>query len=84
LFWPQPCPQEIGQRSVTENIGLSLAGDRKPAARASEMVGQEIDRLIDPSAADEERQRRKRRPLKGPKEFRDIRHNRDKSKGRGP
>jgi hypothetical protein len=31
------------------------------AAKASEMAAQEIDRLIDPSAPDEERQRRKRR-----------------------
>jgi hypothetical protein len=37
------------------------------------MAAQEIDRLIDPLAPDEERQRRKRRLLKGPKEFRDIR-----------
>jgi hypothetical protein len=40
----------------------------KKAAKASEMAAQEIDRLIDPSAPDEERQRRKRRLLKGPKE----------------
>ena len=45
----------------------------KKAAKASEMAAQEIDRLIDPSAPDEERQRRKRRLLKGPKEFRDVR-----------
>jgi hypothetical protein len=45
----------------------------KKAVKASEMAAQEIDRLIDPSAPDEERQRRKRRLLKGPKEFRDVR-----------
>ena len=45
----------------------------KRAAKAQEMAAQEIDRLIDPSAPDEERQRRKRRLLKGPKEFRDVR-----------
>src|SRR5262245_7617330 len=44
----------------------------KRAAKAQEMAAQEIDRLIDPSAPDEERQRRKRRLLKGPKEFRDL------------
>ena len=43
------------------------------AAKASEMAAHEIDRLIDPSATDEERQLRKRRLIKGPKEFRDIR-----------
>jgi len=39
------------------------------AAKASEMAAREIDRLIDPSATDEERQLRKRRLIKGPKEF---------------
>jgi hypothetical protein len=42
------------------------------------MAGQEIDRLGDPSATDEERQLRKRRLIKGPKEFRDIRSKRTK------
>ena len=48
--------------------------DRAEKARA--MAGQEIDRLSDPSATEEERQRRKRRLLKGPKEFRDVRSKR--------
>ena len=43
------------------------------AAKASEMAAQEIDRISDPSATKEERQLRKRRLIKGPKEFRDIR-----------
>jgi hypothetical protein len=59
-----------------------VAARPKKAAKAREMAGQEIERLIDPSATDEERQRRKRRLLKGPKEFRDIRDNRAKSKRR--
>src|SRR5215471_11414607 len=37
------------------------------AAKARAMAGQEVDRLSDPSATEEERQRRKRRLLKGPK-----------------
>jgi hypothetical protein len=44
----------------------------------AEMAGQEIDRLGDPSATDEERQLRKRRLIKGPNEFRDIRSKRTK------
>jgi hypothetical protein len=44
------------------------------------MASQEIDRLSDTSATDEERQRRKRRLVKGPKEFRDIRGNRPEFK----
>jgi hypothetical protein len=43
------------------------------ASRALELAAQEIDKLIDPSTPDEERKTRKRRLLKGPKEFRDIR-----------
>jgi hypothetical protein len=52
----------------------------KRAAKAREMAGQTLDRLIAPSATDEERQSRRRRPLKGPKEFRDIRDKRTKPK----
>jgi hypothetical protein len=44
------------------------------------MAGQEIDRLGDPSATDQERQLRKRTLIKGPKEFREIR-DRPKAKG---
>jgi hypothetical protein len=42
-------------------------------AKASEMAGDEIDRLGDPLATDEERQLRKQRLIKGPQEFQDIR-----------
>jgi hypothetical protein len=44
------------------------------------MAGEEIDRLGDPLATDEERQLRKQRLIKGPQEFRDIRSNRAKIK----
>jgi hypothetical protein len=50
------------------------------AAKAREMAGQALDRLIDASASDEERHTRKRRLLKGAKEFRDIRDKRVKPK----
>ena len=49
-------------------------------AKASEMAGEETDRLGDPSATDEERQLRKQRLIKGPQEFRDIRSDRAKIK----
>jgi hypothetical protein len=58
---------------------LHARGARRPgarptkAAKASVMAAQELERLIDPAAPDEERQRRKRRLVKGPKEFRDVR-----------
>jgi hypothetical protein len=37
------------------------------------MAGEQIDKLIEPSTPAEERHKRKRRLLKGPGEFRDIR-----------
>ena len=52
---------------------------RRPA-KASEMAGEEIDRVGDSLATDEERQLRKHRLIKGPQEFRDIRSNRAKIK----
>ena len=42
-------------------------------AKARDLADQEIDKLSDQSVTAEERQERKRRLLKGPKEFRDIR-----------
>jgi hypothetical protein len=56
----------------------------KEAAKASEMAGEEIDRLGDPLATDEERQLRKQRLIKGPQEFRDIRSNRARIKRDSP
>jgi hypothetical protein len=59
----------------TEPDSPHRAGMRaKKAADASEMASLELDRMGDPSATDEERQLRKRRLMKGPKEFRDIRN----------
>jgi hypothetical protein len=46
---------------------------KKASVKAAEMAGNEIDRLGDRSATDEQRASRKRRLLKGPKEFRNIR-----------
>jgi len=50
---------------------LSKGAKRK----AAKMAGREIDRLGDQTATREERARRKRRLIKGPREFRDIRKN---------
>jgi hypothetical protein len=50
------------------------------ASKASEMAGRQIDRLLAQSAASEERARRKRRLLKGPREFREFRDDLPKSK----
>jgi hypothetical protein len=57
------------------------AGSRAGRAKASELAGQAIDRLGDKSAPDEEQARRKRRLIKGPQEFRDVRADLPKPKG---
>jgi hypothetical protein len=74
--------------AIRRLIDLGLAGSRplkqrshKAAAKAIDMASQQIDKLIDPSAPAEERQQRKRRLLKGPREFRDIRGDLPKRKG---
>ena len=46
---------------------------QKARSKALGLASSQLDRLLDPSAPDEERQRRKRRLLKGPKEFREMR-----------
>jgi metal-responsive CopG/Arc/MetJ family transcriptional regulator len=47
-------------------------------AKAARLAAEEIDKISASSLSDEERQRRKRRLLKGPREFRDIRGDRSK------
>ena len=42
-------------------------------AKAAGMAAEQIDKLADASASEEERHSRKRRLIKGPKEFREIR-----------
>jgi hypothetical protein len=45
----------------------------KRAAKAADMAGHKIDQLDDKSATDDERAQRKRRLIKGPSEFREMR-----------
>jgi hypothetical protein len=51
----------------------SSRSSAKGAPKAAEMAGRKIDQLGDRSATDEERASRKRRLIRGPKEFRDMR-----------
>ena len=53
--------------------GAGPRKNQKGASKASDMAGEQIDKMADSSASDEERHTRKQRLLKGPKEFRDIR-----------
>ena len=59
-------------------LGLSASAplrrrNLEAASKALELAAQEINKMLEPSIPDEERDRRKRRLLKGPKEFRDFR-----------
>ena len=55
---------------------------RNKASKALELASEAIDRLADPSLSDEERQLRKRRLLKGPREFREFRDLRERPKAK--
>jgi hypothetical protein len=65
-------------------IGLAGRGksparhSEKNAAKAKELAGATIDRLVDTAAPAGEQASRKRRLLKGPEEFRDVRVDRTK------
>jgi hypothetical protein len=53
---------------------------RKSQGEAACLAGEVIDRQSDPSATFKERETRKRRLLKGTKEFRDMRRDQPKAK----
>ena len=72
--------QGIASRSeaIRRLLELGLASSKplrnlEAAPKALELATQELDKLIDPSTPNEERKTRKRRLLRGPKEFRDVR-----------
>jgi Arc/MetJ-type ribon-helix-helix transcriptional regulator len=78
-----------GSRSeaIRRLVELGLAGSGpakmispKAAAKASDMAGDQIDKLANPAMPEEERRARKRRLLKGPREFRDMRGDQAKPK----
>jgi hypothetical protein len=59
-------------------IGLSVSSSTRPQspktrAKAADMAAATIDRQADKAASPDEQESRKRRLLKGPKEFRDLR-----------
>jgi hypothetical protein len=67
---------EALRRLIALGLGVSQppkARSAKARSKALDLAGKEIDKLIDPSAPVEERQQRKRRLLKGPREFREMR-----------
>jgi hypothetical protein len=72
--------------AIRRLIGMAIAGSgkrpprqsEKAAAKARDLASKTIDRLIDPSAPAHEKAVRKRRLLKGPSDFRDVRVDREK------
>lgn len=77
-----PSRSEAIRRLV--ELGLTAANPRqrgahKGAAKAKALAGEQVERMIDRSAPEEERQKRKRRLTKGPSEFRDMRADQVKS-----
>jgi hypothetical protein len=65
-------------------IGLTRSKSVRPpsakgVARAKQLAAKTIDRLVDPAAPIEEAANRKRRLLKGPEEFRELRVDHEKS-----
>ena len=74
--------------AIRRLVGMGLASVRpattktskKAAAKAAGLAGEMIDNLVDQSAPADIREERKRRLLKGPPEFRDIRSDLPKTK----
>ena len=66
--------QSLGSTSDTRQIGP------KAQNKAAELASREIDRVGNQAATGEERAQRKRRLIKGPREFLKLRGNQQKSK----
>jgi hypothetical protein len=60
----------------------SRAKSQKGAERAAHLAAEQVDKMSDQALPPEERQMRKRRLIKGPKEFRDIRSDQPSAKKR--
>ena len=59
----------------------SRAANPKGAPTANDVASNQIDALSDRTASDDQRASRKRRLLKGPREFQDMHRDRSKPKG---
>jgi hypothetical protein len=66
--------------AIRRLVELALAGsdpteqrNAKSAAKAADMAGEQIDKMANLVLPEEERRARKRRLIKGPREFRDMR-----------
>lgn len=78
---PELSRPEAIRRLVELGLASAATGRAKKTAmssKSSELAGKQIDKMIDPGLPAEERETRKRRLLKGPSEFRDVRKDRKK------
>jgi hypothetical protein len=80
-------PAPNATEAIRQLIGMGLASappaarrGKKTGVKASELAGEMIDWLSDSSAPAEERAKRKRRLIKGPSEFREMRSDMQKLK----
>ena len=77
---PKPTRPQAIRRLVKQALAAAHPrGAHKGAAKAKAMAGEQIERMIDPAAPAEDRRQRKRRLLKGPSEFREMRTDLPKS-----
>src|SRR4051812_27341610 len=79
-----PSLSEAIRRLVEVGLDTSKPAARhsaKSAAKAQELATHTINHLVDPAAPGEEKASRKRKLLKGPKEFREVRVTRRRSDG---
>jgi hypothetical protein len=74
-------PEVAASLTQKGHIALLALGRDRGVVQAADMAGQMIDFLGDPSATAEDREKRKRSLMRGPLEFRAIRHDVTGSKG---
>lgn len=77
---PEAIRQLLQQALRNSSSDARQIGPNKAKHRAAELASNEIDRLGAQGATHEERAQRKRRLIKGPREFRDLRENPSKTK----
>jgi hypothetical protein len=79
----EPSRPEAIRRIVERTLagrGRARAPSKNTAYKASKMAARELEPLGDKTMAPDERDRRKRALIRGPKEFRDIRGDQPKTK----
>jgi hypothetical protein len=80
-----PTLSEATRRLVELGLTVKTKGQQSnegQRVRAREMAGKAIDKMTDAATSPEEQIARKKRLLKGPEEFREVRIDRPKTKGK--